>query len=62
MDNIGLNQRFIAESNEYTALYIGRVISQYKDYYKVVTENGELTAEISGKMRFDVKKYQIFLR
>ena len=55
MENLGLSQRFVTESTLYTSLYIGRVISQYKDLYKVVTENGELTAEISGKFRFDVK-------
>lgn len=55
MKNLGLSQRFITESTLYTGLYIGRVISQYKDLYKVATENGELTAEISGKFRFTVK-------
>ncbi|VBB05884.1 tigr00157: ribosome small subunit-dependent gtpase a [Lucifera butyrica] len=55
MENIGLSQRFITESTLYSGFYIGRVISQYKDLYKAVTENGELTAEISGKFRFDAK-------
>ena len=55
MENIGLSQRFINESTLYEGLYIGRVISQYKSLYKVITENGELNAEISGKFRFDVK-------
>ncbi|MBU2700050.1 hypothetical protein Ga0466249_001142 [Sporomusaceae bacterium BoRhaA] len=32
-----------------------RVNSQYKDLYKSVTENGELTAEISSRLCFDVK-------
>lgn len=55
MKILGLSQRFISESTLYAGLFIGRVISQYKDLYKVVTENGELTAEISGKFRFDVR-------
>lgn len=55
MENLGLSQRFVNESTLYTCLYVGRIISQYKDLYKVVTENSELTAEISGKFRFDVK-------
>lgn len=55
MKNLGLSQRFMTEATLYTGLYIGRVISQYKDLYRVITENGELTAEISGKFRFDVK-------
>ncbi len=55
MTNLGLNKRFITESTLYKGLYIGRVISEYKNLYKVVTEDGELTAEISGKLRFKVK-------
>lgn len=55
MENIGLEQRFIAESDLYSNLYIGRVSTQYKDLYKVITENGELRAEISGKFHFNAK-------
>jgi ribosome biogenesis GTPase len=55
MKNLGLSQRFSTEATLYAGLYIGRIISQYKNLYKVVTENGEITAEISGKFRFDVK-------
>lgn len=55
MLSLGLSQRFITESTLYTSLYVGRVISQSKDLYKVVAETGELTATISGKFRFAVK-------
>jgi ribosome biogenesis GTPase len=55
MEDMGLSQRFITESTLYSGHYIGRVVSQYKDLYKVATEDGELTAEISGKLRFDAK-------
>ncbi|NLB37527.1 MAG: ribosome small subunit-dependent GTPase A, partial [Clostridiales bacterium] len=33
-------------------LFLARVISQYKDLYKLVTEDGECLAEISGKFRY----------
>ncbi|MBP2636510.1 MAG: ribosome biosis GTPase RsgA [Firmicutes bacterium] len=55
MSKLGLSQRFITESTLYADLYVGRVISQHKDLYKVATETGELTATISGKFRFAVK-------
>jgi len=55
MENIGLSERFLTESTLYKGLHIGRVISQYKNLYKVITSNGELTAEISGKYHFEVK-------
>ena len=45
MKNLGLSERFITESTLYEGLYIGRVVSQYK--------MGELTAEVSGKFRFN---------
>jgi len=56
MENLGMSHRFVTEAAFYTSLYVGRVISQYKDLYKVVTENGELAAEISGKFRFDIQR------
>ncbi|MCE5285815.1 MAG: ribosome small subunit-dependent GTPase A [Pelosinus sp.] len=55
MQSFGLSQRFITEATLYTGFYIGRVILQYKELYKVVTESGEVTAEVSGKFRFAVK-------
>lgn len=55
MTILGLSQRFVTEAALYPGLYIGRVLSQSKDLYKAATDNGELTAEISGKFRFYVK-------
>jgi len=55
MQNLGLSQRFYTEAALYTDLYIGRVVSQSKNLYKVATEQGEIMAQISGKYRFDVK-------
>lgn len=53
MKNYGLNDRFINESNIYENLTVGRVTSQDKGLYKIITENGEKKAEISGKFRFN---------
>lgn len=53
MKSLGLTDRFIQESHIYKDLSIGRVSSQYRDLYKVITENGELTAEVSGKFRYN---------
>lgn len=55
LENIGLDRRFLTEAALYPDLYVGRVISQYKDLYRAVTENGEVAAEISGKVRFAVE-------
>ncbi|WP_234978485.1 ribosome small subunit-dependent GTPase A [Bacillus tuaregi] len=55
MKNLGLTDRFIQESTQYSNLFIGRVSSQSKNIYKVLTEHGEMTAEISGKFLYSVK-------
>ena len=55
MQRLGLSHQFLAESTLYTGLIVGRVISQYRELYKVMGENGLITAEVSGKFRFDVK-------
>jgi len=55
MKKIGFSDRFLNEATLYPDLYVGRVFSQYRDIYKIMCENGELTAEVSGKLRFDAK-------
>lgn len=49
---IGLNDHFAQEATLYEDLYLARVLVQHKDLYKVITENGEIQAEVSGKMGF----------
>lgn len=49
--NLGFSERFTQEATLYPELYIGRVVAQYKELYKVVTEQSEVLAEISGKLR-----------
>jgi len=53
MKDLGLSDRFINESGLFENLTIGRVASQYKDLYKVLTESGEIKAQISGKFRYN---------
>lgn len=60
LKNFGFSDRFSAESTLYPDYFAGRVISQAKDLYKVMCENGELLAEVSGKFRFDAKTLSDF--
>lgn len=53
MKSYGLSERFINESKLYEKMNIGRITSQDRDLYKVVTENGEKRAQVSGKFRFN---------
>ena len=55
MKNLGLSEEMIQESNRYKDLFIGRVSSQYKNSFKVMTEKGEMTAEIAGKFHYQVQ-------
>lgn len=52
----GANERYFAEATLYPDLCLARVVSQYKDLYKIVTEGGECLAEISGKFRYEVSE------
>ena len=55
MESIGLMDKYVQESSLYSDLIIGRVSSQSKDCYGVITENGEVIARISGKFRYKVR-------
>lgn len=54
LQEYGLDNSFIAQSIEYSGLYIARIVSQEKNLYRAMCENGELFAEVSGKLRFEV--------
>lgn len=57
---IGWSEYFQSSFDEYSEKnYIpGRVAAAYMHIYRVITEYGELTAEVSGKLRFEAKASQ----
>lgn len=60
LEKYGLTDRFKNESTLYPQLSLARVIAQYRGLYKIVTESGELRAEISGKLRFETNELAKF--
>lgn len=51
--DIGLSARYIQEAAMYgDNLHLARVSVQHKDMYKVMTENGEIWAQPSGKLSY----------
>jgi ribosome biogenesis GTPase len=60
MKKLGFTDRFAVEATVYKGLYVGRVFSQSKDLYKVMCENGEMMAEVSGKFRFEAETLSDF--
>ncbi len=55
MSDLGLSKNMKAQAALYMDLHLGRIISQSRDLYRVITEQGEATAEVSGKFRFSVQ-------
>ncbi len=53
MKQYGLTDRFSALASMYEGLTVGRVISQEKNLYRIVTENGERYAQVSGKFCYN---------
>lgn len=50
---LGLNEGYIKEASIHNDdFYLGRVSVQYKDIYKVFTEEGEVLARVSGKLSY----------
>ena len=60
IEKFGLTDKLKKEADLYKGLYVGRVLSQYKDLYQVVCEDGEIMSEVSGKFRFEVKTLSDF--
>ena len=52
MKKFGLSISMFNEALQYEGLHIGRVLSQSKDVYRVVTAKGEFFAVVSGKYRY----------
>lgn len=53
LEQYGFDARFAVEAARYPDWHAGRILAQEKGLYRAVCESGELSAEISGKMRFD---------
>ena len=56
MKKLGLTDRIAAEAKLYEGFYVARILSQSKDLYTAICENGELMAEISGKFRYEAER------
>lgn len=53
LNNMALTQRVKQEASMYEDLFLARVAIQHKDKYKIVTEEGEALAEVSGKFKHE---------
>jgi ribosome biogenesis GTPase len=51
--DLGLSERFEQQASLFEGLYLARVLEQHRDIYKVICENGELKAKVSGKLSYN---------
>ena len=51
--NLGITDSYVQEAARYDGLFLGRVVTQHKDLYKVASLKGEVVAEISGRLRYN---------
>ncbi len=58
LHELGLKRFFEQEAALYKELYLARVSAQHKDLYIVISANGEVRAEISGKLQFLCRENQ----
>ncbi len=57
----GLSDRFEQEATLYNSdLFLARVLEQHHDLYKVVTEYGEINANVSGKLAYQADNLMSF--
>ena len=50
---LGLNKGYLKEASIYNKdFYLGRISVQYRDIYRVFTEEGEVLARVSGKLSY----------
>lgn len=56
----GADERRFAEASLYPDMQLARITSQYKDMYKVITQNGERFAEVSGNFRYKAQSASEF--
>lgn len=56
LQKYGATERFYTESKLYPDYQLARVIAQYRGKYKVITDQQEFFAEISGKFRYTTEE------
>ena len=52
----GFTESFAQEASMYANLFPARVCEQHRDLYKVICEQGELAASVSGKLLFNTEQ------
>lgn len=60
LNQYGLSERFLTQATMYPDDTLARVIAQYRGKYKIVTAQGEMLAELSGRLRYDTDELAMY--
>lgn len=60
LNQYGATERFLAQATMFPDYILARVVAQYRGKYKIVTEQNEMLAEISGKLRYDTDELAMY--
>lgn len=60
MKQYGFTSQLAKVADQYKEYIVGRILSQEKDFYRVICEKGEVLAGVSGKFRFEAKTVSDF--
>ncbi len=60
LSEFGVTERFLNEASSYPELMLARITAQFRGLYKIITDNGEMQAEISGKLRYETTQLAAF--
>ncbi|MDR2977167.1 MAG: ribosome small subunit-dependent GTPase A [Streptococcaceae bacterium] len=52
--NLGFKPFFVKQTEQFPELCPGRILTQEKNFYHVATETGEVLAQLSGRLRYQV--------
>ncbi|NCB75071.1 MAG: ribosome small subunit-dependent GTPase A [Clostridia bacterium] len=58
--NLGFTENLVQEAALCPDFYLGRVIAQYKDLYKIATKENDILACLSGKLRYSSEDMLLF--
>ena len=50
LSSVGLDEDLLRQASQYPDCFLARVSVQHREHYRVIGENGEMQAVISGKM------------
>lgn len=60
LNQYGLSERFLTQATMYPDDTLARIIAQYRGKYKIVTAQGEMLAELSGRLRYDTDELAMY--